>query len=352
MLMPYFIWFDPVYWATMAVGYVLMLLLASTVAPKVARRFSGRFSLYASMALLAVVLVSITAAAIWAALYITISYIGGYLSIYSISSIVIFILIINLITYIISPFLINLTYSAKKDPELQSIVDSVAERLGVGRVKAVLVGGPPNAFSYGNFITGRYVAVSRSLYSMLSRDELEAVVGHELGHHLHRDNLVMLFFGLFPAVVYYLGYSLIWQGILGGRGERGGSNGGGVVLLVGFALVAISFIEQLLVLAFSRMREYYADYVGARAAGRWPMQKALAKLHLYYENRGKEEISGSKLKALFIYAFTAAYGNPLINVTPDVVEEIKRMEVGGLQEILSDHPPTPKRLRFLDNVEL
>ncbi|MEM3326369.1 MAG: M48 family metalloprotease, partial [Thermoproteus sp.] len=196
-----------------------------------------------------------------------------------------------------------------------------------------------------------YVAVSRSLYDMLSRDELEAVVGHELGHHIHKDNLVMLFFGLFPSVVYYLGYSLMWQGILGGRGERGGS-GGGVVLLVGLALVVVSFLEQLLVLAFSRMREYYADYVGARAAGKWPMQKALAKLHLYYEGGGKEQIHDSKLKALFIYAITAAYANPFREVTPDIVERIKQLDVGGVSEILSDHPPTPKRLRFLDSIEV
>lgn len=347
MFIPYFIWFDPIYWITMAVGYIVMLLLASTIAPKVARKFSGRFSLYASMALLAIVLVSITAAAIWAVLYV-----GGYISLYSIPYIIMFILLINLITYILSPILINLTYNAKADPELQSVVDNVAERLGLRGIKAVLVDGPPNAFSYGNFLTGKYIAVSRSLYRMLNRDELEAVIGHEIGHHLHKDNLVMLFFGLFPSVVYYLGYSLIWQGFLGGgRDERGGSSG--LAVLIGLALVVLSFIEQLLVLAFSRMREYYADYVGARAAGKWAMQKALAKLHLYYEGGGgKELIAESKLKALFIYAFVAAYGSPFMNVTPEIVEEIKRAEVSGIQEILSDHPPTPKRLRFLDSVEL
>lgn len=343
-------WFDPVYWLTMMGGYVIMLVLASTIAPRVARRLSGRFSLYASMTLLAIVLVSITAGSMWAALYFS-----GYVTIYSIPFTIGFILIMNLFTYIISPFVINLSYGAKPDPDLQAVVDSVAARLGLGRVKAVLVDGPPNAFSYGNILTGRHVAITRSLYEMLNREELEAVVGHELGHHIHRDNLVMLFFGMFPAVVYYLGYSLLWQGVLGGRGERGG-NGGAVPLLIGVALVAISFIEQLLVLAFSRMREYYADYVGARAAGRWAMQKALAKLHLFYESwqgRGaKESVNNSKIKALFIYAFTAAYANPIYDVTPDAVERIKRLEVGGLQEILSDHPPTPKRLRFLDTVEV
>jgi heat shock protein HtpX len=192
MLLPYFIWFDPVYWITMALGYVLMFVLASTLAPKLARRFSGRFSLYVSMAILAFTLISVTAAAIWAALYM-----GGYVTMYSVPYIISFVLIINLLTYLISPFIINLAYGAKEDPELQMVVDDVASRLGIGgRIKAVLVDGPPNAFSYGNFITGRRVAVTRSLYEMLSRDELEAVIGHELGHHLHRDNLVMLFFSL------------------------------------------------------------------------------------------------------------------------------------------------------------
>ncbi|CCC82167.1 zinc metalloprotease HtpX [Thermoproteus tenax] len=349
MILPYFLWFDPVYWITMVIGYVVLMIVASTVAPKLARGLSGRFSLYISMALLALVLTSITALSIWAALYL-----GGLVTLYEIPLIVIFIVAMNFLTYIISPFIINLFYNAEKDNELQQVVDAVAKRLGLGgRIKAVLVNGPPNAFSYGNFIAGRYVAVSRSLYRMLNRDELEAVVGHELGHHIHRDNLVMTFFGLFPAVVYYLGYSLVWQGILGGRDERG-SSGGGLFMLVGIALVVISFIEQLLVLAFSRMREYYADYVGARAAGRWPMQKALAKLHLYYENRDEaaEDLRGSKLKTLFIYAFVQAFGSPLYEVTPDTVERIKRLEVGGIGEVLSDHPPVPKRLRFLDSIEI
>ncbi|MFB6490708.1 MAG: M48 family metalloprotease [Thermoproteus sp. AZ2] len=343
-------WFDPVYWGTMTFGYILMFVLAATVAPKVANKLSGRFSLYVSMALLAVVLVSITAGAIWAALYLL-----GIAGVYEIPFIIGFVLILNIFTYFISPFIINLSYGAKPDPELQSIVDSVASRLGVeGRIKAVLVGGPPNAFSYGNFLTGKYVAVSRSLYNMLSRDELEAVVGHELGHHKHHDNLVMLLLGLFPSVVYFLGYSMIWQGIFGGRGERGGGGGGGLFFIVGIALVAVSFIEQLLVLAFSRMREYYADFAGALAAGRWSMQKALAKLHLYYEGRegAQDAVKSSKIKALFIYAFTSAYANPLYDVTPETVERIKRMKAGGLQEILSDHPPIPKRLRFLDTVSV
>ncbi len=333
-----FLIFDPIYMMLGMLGYFLMLFLASTVAPKVAGRFAGRFSLYTSMVILAVLIVTISSLTIYAIM----SLVGFYISIVGLA---LFVLVMNILIYLISPFMINVSYHAEWDARLQDVVNDVAYRLGVKPPKAVVVRCPPNAFAYGNFLTGRYVAVSDALLQMLSRDELEAVIGHEIGHHKHRDNLVMLFFGLLPSIIFYLGYALIHASL------REEDRRGAQLAAVGIAAVVISFVVQILVLAFSRLREYYADFEGVLATSKDAMQRSLAKIHLFYERYPSfmGEIADSKLKTLFIYALVNAVANPITRME---IERLKRMEVSPLQEFLSTHPPIPKRLRFIESIEI
>jgi heat shock protein HtpX len=262
-----------------------------------------------------------------------------------------FVVFMNLITYFASPFMINASYGARPDPRLQQIVDEVAARLGAPfKLKAVVVDGPPNAFAYGNFLTGRYVAVTSGMLSLTDRRELEAVIGHEIGHHLHRDNALMLLFGVLPSIVYYLGVTAVHLG-LSSSNNRGGSP---ALLAVGVAAVLVSFLIQLLVLAFSRLREYYADTAGAKAAGKEAMQFALAKIHKFYFSapEARVAVQESKFRALFIYALVNAVANPFVTVTRSEVEAIKRSGYSAFQEVFSTHPPIPKRLRFLDELQL
>ena len=328
--------FDPLYIMLGVLGYFIMFLLASTVAPKIAGRFAGKFSLYTSMAILGVMILGISALII----YLVLSFAGYY---FSLLGIVIFVLIVNLLMYLVSPYIINMSYSAKPSPELQRVVDTVANRLGVKPPKAVIVRGPPNAFAYGNFLTGKFVAVTDSMLKMLSKEELEAVIGHEIGHHKHRDNAVMLLFGLLPSIIFYLGYMLIHSSLSERRNQ---------LALLGFAAVIASFLVQILVLAFSRLREYYADFEGALAAGKRSMQYALAKIHAFYHRYPDyhEMIASDKFRTLFIYAFVQAVASPYVAYID--VESIKRAKVNPVEEFLSTHPPIPKRLRFLDSLPL
>jgi Heat shock protein. Metallo peptidase. MEROPS family M48B len=341
--------FDPIALGLYFLGYIFMFIVAATVAPKVAKSVSGRFTLYGAMALTAVLIVLTTALiiyliAIFAAPEFT-SYGWGFFL-----GLIFFVVLMNLLTYFASPFMINASYGARPDPRLQQIVDEVAARLGAPfRLKAVVVDGPPNAFAYGNFLTGRYVAVTSSMLALTDRRELEAVIGHEIGHHLHRDNALMLLFGVLPSVVYYLGVASVHMA-LGSSNNRGGNP---VLLAVGVAAVLASFLIQLLVLAFSRLREYYADTAGAKAAGKEAMQFALAKIHKFYfaNPEARVAVQESKFRALFIYALVNAVANPFISVTRSDIEAIKRAGYSPLQEVFSTHPPIPKRLRFLDELQ-
>ncbi|MEM0505866.1 MAG: M48 family metalloprotease [Thermosphaera sp.] len=349
-----------------AIGFVALMLLAGLIAPKVARRLTNKFSLYTSMYLAGFIAVFTGVAGLALISIALADVLGTIVTAAFIIGLALFILIINVFSYLFSPLMINLAYRATPDNQLQEIVNRVAGKAGFKKPpKAVVVRGPPNAFAYGNPIFGKYVAVSSEMLRITNREELEAVIGHELGHHKHRDNAIMLFMGIFPSIIYYLGVMLIRLGIISGasrlsRDRR--SNGGVFFILIGIAAVILSFIVQVLVLAFSRLREYYADAHGAKVSSPRNMQRALAKLHLYYEYNdvGYERLSNSKLKALFIYALSEAFANPFYHYIPpprdfnvdvdQAIEELKKKEESGFKEIMSTHPPIPKRLRFLDYV--
>jgi len=356
------------------VGFIALVSIAGFIAPRIARSFAGRFSLQASMLIIGLLVIASGVSGIVLVAYALVSTIGFEFTLDFIMGLIAFILIANLITYIISPYVINLSYQARRDDYLQRIVNEVSSKLGISNPpKAMMVNSPPNAFAYGNFIAGRYVAVSRELVEILSEDELKAVVGHELGHHKHRDNAIMLLMGVLPSIIYYMGVLLIRMGVVSSytsrlSSQRRNSSSGGVILvLAGILAVVVSFIVQVLVLAFSRLREYYADTSGAFASSPLSMQRALARLHMYYERNGyaREAVANSKLKALFIYALVEALANPLYyyNTPPrrgiprdmdidEAVRELKNKEVSGVQEFFSTHPPTPKRLRFLDTLQM
>ncbi|MET1159453.1 MAG: zinc metalloprotease HtpX [Thermoprotei archaeon] len=350
-----------------AVGYIAMLLLASLVAPRIANKLSNKFSLYTSMGLAMGIIILAGFSGIYLIALLLVNLAGFPITF--LFGLVLFLVIVNILTYFLSPLMINAFYGAKPSSELQEIVNSIAKRAGFKKPpRAVVVNGPPNAFAYGNFLTGRYVAVTTGMLSLVNRSELESVIGHELGHHKHRDTVIMLLLGLFPSILYYLGIMTIRLGLLGGftssSRERRGGNGGLILLLIGIGAIILSFILQILILAFSRLREYYADAHGALVTSPRSMQRALAKLHIYYKRHeyGREWISTSKLKTLFIYALVNSVANPLVNVYPSyygdpsegdvdkIVERVRREKVNPVVEVLSSHPPIPKRIRFLDQL--
>lgn len=246
-----------------------------------------------------------------------------------------FALVPSLVSWLLSPALISLAYGCRHDPALQDVVNRVAARAGVKPPKAMVSRlSVPNAFAYSSPLMGRYVAVTEGMLRIARGEELEAVIGHELGHHKHRDNAVILVFGLIPSVIYFLGRFLMYAGLSAryyyADGDRERSRSSGlVVALAGAALMAVSVLIQLGVLALSRLREFYADAHGAKVTSPQAMARALEELDSYYSRsrRARAVVGDSKLKMLFIYALA----DPFIS----------------LEELLSTHPPISKRIEFL-----
>ncbi len=333
--------FDPLSIGLMIFGYFLMFILASFIAPKVASKIGSRLTLFSSMLILSLLIVFSFSLVIYLILFVVKSISFEYF-IY----IVMFVIGMNLLIYIFSPLIIKAVYGVEENEEIQNIVDEVKNKLNY---KGRLIGGIakvdfPNAFAFGNFIFGNYVVVTEGMRKIVDKNELRAVIGHEIGHHMHKDNFVMLLFGLIPSIIYYLGYALLTS-----RDEEGNLN----LMNIGIGIFAIvfSFILQILILAFSRLREYFADYEGARATNKEAMQSSLVKIYEYYKkNEPIIESEENIGRTLFIYALVESVANPLVG--RQTIEKIKKEKVSPIEEFLSSHPPIPKRLKFLDSVKL
>ncbi|MBI3268213.1 MAG: M48 family metalloprotease [Planctomycetes bacterium] len=152
--------------------------------------------------------------------------------------------------------------------------------------------GTPNAFSYGHAPSNARIVVTRGLLELLEPEESEAVVGHELGHALHWDMLVMTVAALVPMFLY-----IIFRVAIRIRGRK--NNPGPLIAAAAYLLYLIS---EYVLLWLSRTREYYADAFSGQATGK-PSALASALTKIAYglagdPSRRKEgEDAGAKGKS-------------------------------------------------------
>jgi len=272
---------------------------------------------------------------------------------YYIYGVIGFVVLVNVLQWLFGPYLINAVYRVSEAdpaayPWLYQMVDEVSARSGLRARPKVMIAklDVPNAFAYGSPLTGPMVAVTSGLLGKLPRDELEAVIAHEVGHLRHRDVVVMLMISLIPAIIYYIGYTLYMSGIIGG-GRRNG--GGAAPVLIGIGLVVLSFIFNLFVFLMSRMREYYADSHAALTVsdGARKLQRGLVRI-MSLTGRLSPHVrtSAGQLKMFFISDPEQAI-DPYIDVER-ALEEMRRMRAGVLSDLFSTHPHPSKRIKHLD----
>jgi heat shock protein HtpX len=220
----------------------------------------------------------------------------------------------------------------------------------------------PNAFAYGSPLTGSRVAVTTGLLETLETEEVEAVIGHELGHLKHRDVQVMMFVSILPAIFYFIGYSMLLSSMFSRRDTR---NSGGAVI-IGIASIFIYMILTIFTLYLSRIREYFADRHSASIVedGSRKLSEGLAKI-VNSTNKIKRSRRGTSgpnsFKALFISdpdrseldsAALAQIGIGMGDRT--LVENILRRKLttfDKVMEVFSTHPNIVKRLRTLQELD-
>ena len=154
------------------------------------------------------------------------------------------------------------TVTAEQAPELYAMVDRLRQRAGLPMpTVAVAPHDQPNAFATGRNPEHAVVCVTEGLMRIMSREELEGVIAHELAHIRNHDMLLQTVAATMAGAIGSLAQFALF---FGGRDEDGNSNP-----LAGLALMIFgTFAATLIQFAISRQREFKADAVGAEIAGR------------------------------------------------------------------------------------
>ncbi|CAN7175557.1 protease HtpX [Pseudoduganella sp. LjRoot289] len=165
---------------------------------------------------------------------------------------------------------------------LVGTVRQLAERAGIGMPEVAVYEGEPNAFATGAFKNSALVAVSTGLLQSMNRDEVEAVLGHEVAHIANGDMVTMtLIQGVVNTFVVFLAriVGFFVDNMLRSKDERGNGSGIGYMVTVFVCEIVFGLLASIIVAWFSRQREFRADAGSAKLLGSSvPMQHALARL--------------------------------------------------------------------------
>jgi heat shock protein HtpX len=247
-----------------------------------------------------------------------------------------FALLINFGSYWFSDRIVLAMYGAQPvdeaaAPEIYRVIRTLTSRAGLPMPRVYIIPeDTPNAFATGRNPTHAAVAVTQGILRVLSEDELEGVLAHELSHVKNRDTLTMTLAatlaGAVTMVARMAGYAVMFGGRRSDDEDSGGGAVGAIVMMIVAPIAAI-----LIQLAISRAREFQADASGARMAGRpWGLAKALEKLDI-----------ASKLAPMDATPATAH----LFIVNP-------LRGAGGLSTLFSTHPPIEERIARLRAMSL
>ncbi|MCW5821294.1 MAG: protease HtpX [Cyanobacteria bacterium TGS_CYA1] len=183
--------------------------------------------------------------------------------------------------------------SNTQDPELRELVEVIyrlSKQVGLTQMPEVGIyqGQELNAFATGPTKSMALVAVSTGLLQRMNRDEIEAVLGHEISHVANGDMVTMtLLQGVVNAFVMFFARILAYALTAGrqGDGEQRGVNLGAYYLVQMLLEIVFMLLGSIVVAWFSRLREFRADAGGAKLSGTRNMVNALQALKTYSEER-------------------------------------------------------------------
>lgn len=207
-------------------------------------------------------------------------------------------------------------------PELYGIVAKLAKKANLPMPKVYIIDSPiPNAFATGRDPEHAAVAVNSSLVDLLSRDEIEGVLAHELSHVKNRDILVSTIAATMAGAISTIAQ---WGMFLGGGRDEDGESRNPIASILVMLLAPLA--AMLIQMAVSRSREYMADKSGGEICGNPDaLADALLKLEAY-SRRGVMPAATEATAHMFIVnPFTAA----------------------DVQKMFSTHPSTEERVRLL-----
>ncbi|OLE73667.1 MAG: protease HtpX [Acidobacteria bacterium 13_1_20CM_2_57_8] len=241
----------------------------------------------------------------------------------------------NLFSYWFSDKIVLRMYSAREvteteAPELYSVTRDLAMKMHMPMPKVYIIpSDAPNAFATGRNPNHAAVAATEGILRLLTREELAAVMAHELGHVTNRDILIGTIAATIAGAISMLAHMAQWGMIFGGFGGRRDDDEGAGGMIGSILMIILAPIAALLIqMAISRSREYEADATGARISGNpLALASALRKLQ-----------AGSQRIPLDANPATAH----MFIVNP--------LRSGGIVNLFSTHPPMEDRIARLESM--
>ncbi len=219
-------------------------------------------------------------------------------------------------------------------PSLHRLVASLAADAGIPKPRvAVMDRAMPNAFATGRSPEKGVVAVTSGLLSILSRDELAAVVAHELAHIKNRDTLISSIAATIAGAISMVANIAQWSLFFGFGGDDDDNPLGLIGLLLAIFVAPIAAL--IIQMAISRSREFEADAAAAKIHGNpESLAQALIKLENWSRNPQGQAIAKHELQAAAAHQYII---NPLH---------------GGLSGLFRTHPSTEERVERLRSMKL
>ncbi|MBC7090664.1 MAG: M48 family metalloprotease [Nitrososphaeria archaeon] len=276
-----------------------------------------------------------------------------------------------LLQFIIGPHMVQISTGLRylrkgENPWLEETVKELCDKAKMPLPKIAIVNDPtPNAFTFGYTSKGATLAVHKGLLEKLSREEIGAVIGHELGHIKHRDAFVITAISALPLLAYLIARTTFSFGRI--SDNRRGKGGALALFLLAILSYTIYIVGQLFVYGFSRMREHYADvYSAILTRSPRSLIGALARISYGLAIAPKENAA---VRAFYIsdpiYASKEVKEilekEEVYDLNRDRVLDERELEIAMEKEaestwvkvnsMFSTHPPTYKRIMLLKQID-
>jgi Zn-dependent protease with chaperone function len=268
------------------------------------------------------------------------------------------------VQYAVAPWMIEWFFSINWDEDAmpaaqRAFVENLCRERGLPPLKiGVIESGTPNAFAFGRLRKDARIVATRGLLDILTEDEANAVLAHEVGHVAHYDFAVMALASMGPLLLYQV---YVWTR---GRNDH--------LRVLSYAAYLAYYVGQLLVLLLNRTREYGADHFSAQVT-REPSTLSSALVKIGYgmvRERSESQrmmAEGDKAdkkaarteqqfgQALGMMGIAAASGGEaltLVRNSPEAAAKVMRWDLinpwGRFYELGSTHPLTAMRLKALN----
>lgn len=246
--------------------------------------------------------------------------------------------LMNFISYWFSDKIVLAMYRAKpvtrdEAKDIYRIVEDLTQREGLPMPKIYIIpNDSPNAFATGRDPNHAAVAVTEGLLDLMSYEEVQGVIAHELSHVKHRDTLIGTIAATLAGAIMMLANMARWGAFLyGGRDENGRNN---IISLLVLAVLA-PLAAMLIQMAISRSREYKADEGAARMTGN-PNGLASALRKLGEVSKRRPMVASNNTAHLFIVQpFSGQAFLSLFSTHPPIEERVKRLTGMNVNSLIS-----------------